>query len=276
MSPEKIRFTKEKETMLMTLFPRAIQSRWEHPILKDPWAEEAVKHIDYDFKIFRGLTGKLVERWGCAIVATRDATFDMLTKRFLADHPDAVVLNLGCGMDSRVYRVDAPETVTWYDVDYPDVIALYRQLYPERPSLNLIGSPLEDLSWLDDVPNDRPALIMAEGVLMYLEEVSVKALLHAVTQHFPEGQVVFDTLSPWIVKHGGKNVGGTGASYRWAIGDPLDMRKIEPRLAFVREYRARDLVGYSQFPVLVRALNHIPGMDRMQVILVFRFDACQN
>ncbi len=61
---------------------------------------------------------------GPTIVASLAATFDLLMTRYLADHPDATVLHLGCGMDSRVFRVDPPVSVQWYDVDYPDVIDL--------------------------------------------------------------------------------------------------------------------------------------------------------
>jgi O-methyltransferase involved in polyketide biosynthesis len=43
MATGKIPFTKEKETMLMTLYGRSLQSQWERPILRDPWAEHAVR-----------------------------------------------------------------------------------------------------------------------------------------------------------------------------------------------------------------------------------------
>lgn len=56
MTTDKIHFTKEKETMLMTLSGRAIQSQWQKPILRDPWAEEALRHIDYDIsKQYKGV-----------------------------------------------------------------------------------------------------------------------------------------------------------------------------------------------------------------------------
>src|SRR5512135_1348890 len=168
MTSDKIRFTKEKETMLMTLSGRAIQSQWKNPILRDPWAEEAMRHIDYDMS--KQLTG--VASWsmwrdiGPTVIATRAATFDLLTTRFLADQPDATVLHVGCGMDSRVFRIDPPAGVQWFDVDYPDVIDLRRQLFPESPAsaapaagqgraapsgpenrdaYHLIGAPLADL-----------------------------------------------------------------------------------------------------------------------------------
>jgi len=106
---------------------------------------------------------------------------------------------------------------------------------------------------------------------MYLTEENVKALLNAVTQHFPRGQIMFDALAPWIVKRHGSNVASTGATYKWTIGDPLEIKMLEPKLDLIREYRTRDLVGYSRFPLLVRAHYHLPRMDRMQYILVYRF-----
>src|SRR5512146_750624 len=219
MTNDKIQLTKEKETMLMTLNGRAIQSQWKNPILRDPWAEEAMRHIDYDLS--KQLTG--VASWsmwkdiGPAIIATRAATFDQLTTRFLADHPDAVVLQVGCGMDSRAFRVNPPASVEWFDVDYPDVIDLRRQLFPgelrsQTGRYHMIGAPLEDLRWMDEVPRDRPGLLIAEGVLHYLSEPEVKALLNAVVAHFPSGQMIFDICNPFIVKRAGTNVGGTGAT----------------------------------------------------------------
>jgi O-methyltransferase involved in polyketide biosynthesis len=56
MTTDKIQFTKEKETMLITLNGRAVQSAWKNPILRDPWAEEAMRHIDYDMsKTLKGV-----------------------------------------------------------------------------------------------------------------------------------------------------------------------------------------------------------------------------
>jgi methyltransferase (TIGR00027 family) len=277
MTNDKIQFTKEKETMLMTLSGRAIQSQWKDPILRDPWAEEAMRHIDYDLS--KQLTG--VASWsmwkdiGPTIIATRAATFDLLTNRFLADHPEATVLHVGCGMDSRVFRVDPPATVQWFDVDYPDVIDLRRQLFPERGAYHLIGARLDDLRWLDEVPRDRPGLFIAEGVLHYLSETEVKALLNAVVAHFPGGQMIFDICNPFIVKRAGSNVGGTGATYKWGLDDPQDIKQLEPKLELIREFRPSEVVAFSRFPLwwraLFRAQEVIPTLRRMERMVVFRF-----
>jgi O-methyltransferase involved in polyketide biosynthesis len=277
MTTDKIQFTKEKETMLMTLSGRAIQSRWKNPILRDPWAEQAMRHIDYDLS--QQLTG--VASWsiwkdiGPTIIATRAATFDQLTNRYLADHPDATVLHVGCGMDSRVFRVDPPASVQWFDVDYPDVIDLRRQLFPERGAYHLIAARLEDLRWLDEVPRDRPGLLIAEGVLHYLSETEVKALLNAVVAHFSGGQIIFDICNSMIVKRAGSNVGGTGAAYKWGLDDPQDIKQLEPKLELIKEFRPSELVAFSRFPLWWRALYRVqevsPTLRRMERTLVYRF-----
>ncbi len=277
MTTDKIQFTKEKETMLMTLSGRALQSQWKDPILRDPWAEDAMRHIDYDIsKAYKG-----VGSWsfwgaiGCTIIATRAATFDLLTNRFLADHPDAVVLQVGCGMDSRVYRINPPAGVQWYDVDYPDVIDLRRQLFPEREAYHLIGAPLDDLGWLDEVPRDRPGLLIAEGVLHYLNEAEVKALLNGVVAHFTGGQMVFDICNSMIVKRTGANVGGTGATYKWGLDDPQDIRRLEPELDLIKEFRPSEQVAFSRFPLWWKALYRVqelvPTLRRMERMLIYRY-----
>jgi len=264
MTTDKIQFTKEKETMLMTLSGRAIQSQWKNPILRDPWAEEAMRHIDYDLS--KKLTG--MASWsvwkdiGPTIIATRAATFDQLTIGFLTDHPDAVVLQVGCGMDSRAFRVNPPAGVEWFDVDYPDVIDLRRQLFPIRDNYHMIGAPLDDLRWLDEVPRERPGLMIAEGVLHYLSETDVKALLNAVVAHFPSGQLIFDICNTMIVKQAGKNVGGTGATYRWGLDDPEDIKQLEPKLALIKEFKPSELVAFSRFPLWLRAMFLVMEMNK--------------
>lgn len=278
MTNDKIKFTKEKETMLMTLSGRAIQSQWKNPILRDPWAEEAMRHIDYDLS--KQLTG--VASWsmwkdiGPTIIATRAATFDLLTTRFLADHPDATVLHVGCGMDSRIFRIDPPAGVQWFDVDYPDVIALRHQLFPERnAAYHMIGAQLDDLRWMDDVRRDKPGLLIAEGVLMYLSEAEVKALLNAVVDHFPGGQMIFDVVHPFILKRAGSNVGSTGATYKWSLDDPQDIKQLEPKLELIKEFRMHELVGFSRFALWARALFRAqevnPTLRRMNRPIVYRY-----
>ena len=99
----------------------------------------------------------------------RAKAFDDWTSPFIDRHPDAIVLHLGCGLDSRVFRVDPPAAVSWFDVDLPEVIELRRRLYPARDDgYRLIGASVTDLGWLREMPRDRPAMVVAEGLMPYL------------------------------------------------------------------------------------------------------------
>ena len=103
----------------------------------------------------------------------------------------------------------------------------------------------------------------------------MKALLNAVAAHFPGGQVIFDICNPWIVKRAGSNVGGTGASYKWGLVDPQDIKQLEPKLELIKEFRTSELVAFSRFPLLVRVLFRAQEvnltMRRMERTIVYRY-----
>ncbi len=262
---DKVQFSQEKETMLITLYARALQSRSPHPVLRDTWAEEAIHRVDYDFAKFK------VGQRSSLLIAARATQLDLWTTAFLANHPDATVLHLGCGLDSRAFRVAPPPTVRWFDVDYPEVIELRQRLYPERAGYRMIGSSLAELGWLDQVPDDCPALIVAEGVTMYLTEAIMRTLLNHLVDHFPSGQMAFDVHPPqlvqWLTKSGA-NVRGTGATFGWGLGDPNDIKRLEPRLELISEVKAHRLVGYPRMPWTTRAL--VRGMDVIPALRVMR------
>ena len=158
--PERVHLTAEKETLLPTLYGRALDSRSADPILGDRWADEVVRRLDYDF------AGLKLPKGGEISLPIRAKHFDGWTRDFLAANPRATVLHLGCGLDSRVFRVDPPATVRWYDVDHPEVIELRRRVYPARAAgYEMIGTSLVDLDWLAEMPDDDPVLVVGEGLL---------------------------------------------------------------------------------------------------------------
>jgi len=164
MEAKKIRLTKEKETYLATLYGKAMDAAVENPILGDRFAADAVARIDYDFKELKLPSG------GEITLPMRARHFDQWTRAFLATNPESTVLHLGCGLDTRVYRIEPGPKVRWFDVDFPDVIALREQLYPERDGYRRIGASVTDLAWLNAIPGDTPVLVVAEGLVMYLHE----------------------------------------------------------------------------------------------------------
>jgi O-methyltransferase involved in polyketide biosynthesis len=129
---------------------------------------------------------------------------------------------------------------------------------------------------LDEVPRNRPGLLIAEGVLHYLSEPEMKALLNAVVAHFPSRQLIFDVCNPFIVRRAGSNVGGTGAIYKWGLDDPQDIKQLEPKLLLIKEYRLSEQVGFSRFPLWWQVLNRVqelnPTLRRMERIIVYRYE----
>jgi O-methyltransferase involved in polyketide biosynthesis len=242
MEAEKVRLTKEKETYLATLYGKAMDAAVENPILGDRFAADAVARIDYDFKALK------LPKGGEITLPMRAWHFDQWTRAFLAANPESTVLHLGCGLDTRVYRIDPGAKVRWFDVDLPDVIALREQLYPERDGYRRIGSSVTDLAWLDAIPGDTPVLVVAEGLMMYLHEKDGTALFRRITGQFPSGQIAFDGYSGAMVRLVSRlaTVRGAKVELVWGIDDPHDLEEQVPKLHLVEDVEfltTPDLVG---------------------------------
>jgi len=242
MDAPKIRLTKEKETYLATLYGKALDATAEHPILGDRYAADAVARIDYDFAALKLPSG------GEITLPLRAWHFDQWTRAFLAATPVSTVLHLGCGLDTRVYRIDPGPQVRWFDVDFPDVIALREQLYPERAGYQRIGASVTDRAWLDAIPGDTPVFVVAEGLVMYLHEQAGTALFRRITQQFPRGQIAFDGYSRAMVRLVARlaTVRGAQVELHWGVDDPHDLER------HIRGLRLVENVAFLTMPELLR------------------------
>ncbi len=97
--------TPVEQTAFLTLYARALDSRWPSPILGDTLADETVAKIGYDFPGLGVQTSVVCQS------ALRAKMLDDRVRTFVADHPDAVVVDLGAGLDSGLYRVAPPPSV---------------------------------------------------------------------------------------------------------------------------------------------------------------------
>jgi O-methyltransferase involved in polyketide biosynthesis len=204
------------QTMLATLYLKALDADFRRPVLGDRYAKEAVNRLDYNF-LDIGITAK----WA-PLITVRTAQYDIWARQFLAVHQQCTVMHLGCGLDSRVFRLDPGPGVQWYDLDYPEVIALRQKVFPSRPQYHLIASSATDQSWLDQIPADRPVLLMAEGISMYLTEDDGVALLRRAVDRFPSGELQVDFYN-WLAIKSQKThtlVRRTGSTLHWAVDSP--------------------------------------------------------
>jgi O-methyltransferase involved in polyketide biosynthesis len=187
------------ETSLMAVYIRAMESQRPDALIKDKKAVALVAQMSDEFARFEQIP------MSDAIKVMRNFAsreYDRHAQDFLARHPDAVVVHIGCGLDSRFERVDNGQ-VEWYDLDLPEIIELRRKLYgDEGEHHHLLGCSVLEEAWLDTVSahRRRPFLFMAEVVLVYFEGAQVKRLVLALRDRFPGAELVFDACSPLHVR----------------------------------------------------------------------------
>jgi O-methyltransferase involved in polyketide biosynthesis len=207
------------QTMLTTLYCKALDADFDRPVLGDGFARDTVSRIDYDWHELG-----IADRW-TPLVTVRTAQYDIWASQFLALHQRATVLHLGCGLDSRVFRLDPGPSVEWYDIDYPAVIALREKLFPTRSRYHLVAASATDPSWVDQIPSDRPTLLLAEGISMYLTEREGLALLQHVVDRFPSGELQIDFYN-WLTIRSQKThklQRQSGSTLYWAVNSPQDI-----------------------------------------------------
>ncbi len=242
------------ETLFMPLYIRAMESERPDALIKDDKAVALIKQVNYDSAWIKKM---MVDQDDKVSLILRNREFDRYARDFLARCPEAVVVHIGCGLDSRFERVDDGQ-VEWYDLDLPQVIELRRELIGgESSRYHLLACSAFDRAWLDavSVHRPRPFLFLAEGVLMYFEEAQVKSLVLMLRKNFAGAEFVFDAFSPYLVRMNNLRISRTkiGARYNWGLKRGKDVEnwgngitlldewfpftRPEPRLAHIRWMR---------------------------------------
>ena len=145
------------------------------------------------------LKGKAKSKWLAYNMGMRSAVFDQWTRQQLQEKLDAVVLHVGCGMDSRCIRVGT-KGGQWFDVDFPEVIAERKRYFEETDEYHMIGSDIREEAWLDRIPAGKTAIIVMEGVSMYLQPEELKAVLKRWKTHFGDVRILMDTYTVFAAK----------------------------------------------------------------------------
>lgn len=172
------------KTLYIPLYGKAYVSR-KGIILQDKKAEEIWAKEAFPLK------GKSKSKWLAYYMAIRCAVFDNWLRDKMAEMEDAVVLHIGCGMDSRVLRVGTMNH-TWYDVDFPEVIKERKRYYTETDDYKMLAGDARNSEWLTNIPDGKRAIVVFEGVSMYMTNTEVKAFLTTLKSHFEEIMLLMD------------------------------------------------------------------------------------
>jgi O-methyltransferase involved in polyketide biosynthesis len=265
------------ETLLMTLYIRAMESQRPDALIKDEKAVALVTNMSYDFDRIRQVKMDEDDKVG---VILRNLEFDRQVRDFLTRHPDAVGVHIGCGLDARFERVDNGR-VEWYDLDLPEVIEQRRKFIgDEGERYHLLAGSVFDSAWLDKVGvhRQRPFLFLAEGVFMYFEEAQVKSLVLMLRDRFPGAELVFDAFSPFLVRANNLRmaVSKFGVRYRWGLRRGQELEKWGDPSTSLRAggIRLLDEWGYFDRPEPrldhIRWMRHIPLLARVMRVYHYR------
>jgi O-methyltransferase involved in polyketide biosynthesis len=249
------------ETLVLPLCYRAMESQRPDALIHDPKAAEIVAQLAYDFARIKRQSFQQLN------IALRVREFDCSARAFLADHPDGVVVDVGCGLDTRFERVDNGR-VRWFNLDLPEVIALRERFLPPGPRCQDLASSALDFGWMETVVRaGGPYLFLSEGVLPYFAESEVKQFVLALCRHFPGSEFVFDAIPPLMARFGRLHpaIRQTRAARAcWGLDDSRALERWAPGLRLLADWRyyAQDepRLGWH------RLLRHVPVVRGFRVL----------
>jgi len=227
------------KTAIVTLTNRAIETEDKNPVFKDPMAVLCLEKIisissedekNYIKKVKRMFKGVFASNRKTS--SRRALYFDNLVNEYILKHPSCTVINLACGFDTRFWRIDN-KNCKYYELDFPEVIALKKELLKEYINYEQIGCSVLETSWIDKVTTNgnKNFLLIAEGLFMYLPKQDAIKLLKERTQKFVHSQIAFDifqekyTRRLWKKFFGWsfKKIYGIDASIEFGFEKPQDI-----------------------------------------------------
>ena len=236
--------------MLQTIYARAKESRGRGAI-HDAKAEEIIDRLDYDFS----LADKDAAMHSGVIART--IVLDRLTEDFLLKNPGAAVVNIACGLDTRCYRTAG--FTHWYNLDLPETMAVRERLLPENGAISQITmSAMED--WGGQIQEQNvPALVIIEGLTMYLSEANVQKIFAIIARRFPKVTVFVETMNPMVVKRfKERSIEGSHAKFTWGVKNGKALAALLPEFRLVGEHSLTE--GMAVFAPIYKVLDKLPAV----------------
>jgi methyltransferase (TIGR00027 family) len=276
---DKLALSDVANTALLTAFCRALENRRPQPLLEDRPITAIVDRLApilarSPHKLHRRLAAGKLRDDMIVHIALRARQYDAYARDFLARHPDGWIVNLGCGLDTRFWRIDEPgkRAIRLFDLDLPEMIALKREFVGETDRYRMIASSALDRGWMDRVAEEAagaPLLFLAEGLFMYLPQAEVEALVVALHDRFSGSELVFETVNRrwlrpamrWMVRVKMRLELGLGpdTEYRFGIADGREPEAWSPGIRLLEEWVYLDVDEPR-----IGAIRRLRGLDVMR------------
>ncbi|MFI5370926.1 MAG: class I SAM-dependent methyltransferase [Candidatus Eisenbacteria bacterium] len=246
---------------------RAIESARPDALFRDPYADRLGGEVGR--RILDGIPEG--RRWGWPMIV-RTAVMDEIIQREVEGGVDTVV-NLAAGMDMRPFRLDLPSSLRWVEVDLPEILDEKIGLVggePARCRLERIAADLSQTGERRDalrraVGDATRALVVCEGLLIYLEPAQVAALADDLAAVRGVREWLIDLASSrlllWMSKRWGKVVAEGGAPFRFAP---------EQGTAFFEPHGWREREFRSALDEARRLNREMPGAWVYRLMAVFQ------
>lgn len=247
------------ETLFIPLYMRHLESLQKKPFLLDPEACRIVDSVEYDFSKYKHAKRTQV---GTAI---RVRAFDEATRAFIEREENPVIINMGCGLDTRFQRI-RPEKGVFYNLDLPEVITLRdRFIEPDERNISLPYS-MFDLQWIDMVRDRHPQgsfFVMAEGVFLYFATERLKPLVQAIATAFAPGELMFDACTGWGAQNSGKQetLKDTDTRFHMAMDDDHEPEEWASSL-HLEEIQYMMKTGRSRWGLVANLASFIPTVGK--------------
>lgn len=223
------------KTLYIPLYGKAYVSKLGL-MLHDPWAEKIWEAEGFPLK------GKSRSKWLAYYMGMRSAVFDEWVTSRAAACPEAVILHLGCGLDSRARRTGL-ENRQWYDVDFPEVMEQRRRWFPENGAYHLVGADIRMDGWL---PGGKNAIVIMEGVSMYLRREELTGLMKRLRDRYDRIWLLMDCYTEFAARASRyKNpINDVGVTRVFGVDDPDALAKeTGSRLLGERDMTPVHLIG---------------------------------
>ena len=236
------------ETMLQTVYARAKESAGRG-VIQDKKAEEIIGKLHYDFSL-----ADKDSAMHSGVIA-RTLVLDQLVRAWLAKNAGAVVVNIACGLDTRCYRMQGYSH--WYNLDLPQTIVVREQLLPENGTISQIAMSAMD-DWGSKITEqDMPALVIIEGLTMYLSDADVKQIFAVISKRFEKAAVAVEIMNPAVAKRfKEKSIEGSRAKFTWGIKSGKALAALLPDFRFAEEHSLTE--GMAVFLPIYKLLEKIP------------------
>lgn len=250
-----------QETALIPLAIRANETKRWNARIHDEKAVEIIVTLAVDTKDI----DKFMSHEG---VVARTIMFDRTLKKLLEKYPDAVCLNIGCGLDDRFSRVDNGK-IRWFNVDLPDSIEVRKKVFAESERESMLAGNILKTDWIKDIPKVDVVIVIAEGLLMYFSKEQVGTILHNITDFFDRGLLLAELMHPKMMKEKMHDtVKHTNAKFGWGTRTGNDLLELNPKLELIRESSFWDeMKKYT----LVGKLGSVLAKDLNNRLAVYRW-----